>query len=194
MSVISIMKRLFVLFICLLLSGCMVQEEKPDIVKFKEEYESLNGVEVTEDLKYSKLNISENNPIKYSNYDELLDIIKNKTGVIYLGFPECPWCRSALPILLDVVKDNDIKFVTVTDAKVTNDLSFAKIYFTVLDENRKKETLLALKNASKFIRRELADRIEVRHIPELEFVYDESIEYGKKIEDIIERINNEKQN
>lgn len=82
-----------------------------DAIKFKEEYEALNGVEVTEDLKYSKLNISENNPIKYSNYDELLEIIKNKTGVIYLGFPECPWCRSALPILFDVVKDNDIKTI-----------------------------------------------------------------------------------
>ena len=94
-------------------------------------------------------------------------------------------------ILATEVKDNDIKFVTITDAKVTNDLSFAKIYFTVLDENRKKETLLALKNASKFIRRELADRVDIRHIPELEFVYDESIAYGKKIEDIIEKIHEE---
>ena len=94
-------------------------------------------------------------------------------------------------IIATEVKDNDIKFVTVTDAKVTNDLSFAKIYFTVLDENRKKETLEALKNASGFIRRELADRVNIRHIPELEFVYDESIAYGKKIENIIEQIHNE---
>ena len=49
----------------------------------------------------------------------------------------------------------------------------------------------ALKNASGFIRRELANRIEVRHIPQLEFVYDESIEYGKKIEDKIREIHNE---
>ena len=94
-------------------------------------------------------------------------------------------------ILATEVKDNDIKFVTITDAKVTNDLSFAKVYFTVLDESRKKETLLALKNASKFIRRELADRVDIRHIPELEFVYDESIAYGKKIENIIEQIHEE---
>ena len=94
-------------------------------------------------------------------------------------------------ILANEVKDNDIKFLTVTDAKVTNDLSFAKIYFTVLDENRKKETLQALKNASGFIRRELADRVDIRHIPELEFVYDDSIAYGKKIENIIEQIHEE---
>lgn len=95
-------------------------------------------------------------------------------------------------ILATEIKDNDIKFVTITDAKVTNDLSFAKVYFTVLDESRKEETLDALKNASGFIRRELADRVDIRHIPELQFIYDESIAYGKKIEDIIEQINEDK--
>ena len=91
-------------------------------------------------------------------------------------------------VLATEVKDNDIRFVTVTDVKVTNDLSFAKVYVTVLKEDKKEETLNALKNASGFIRKELAERLEIRHIPELEFVYDESIEYGKKIEDIIENI------
>lgn len=91
-------------------------------------------------------------------------------------------------ILANEVKDQDIKFVTVTDCKVTNDLSFAKVYFTVLNIDRKKETLKALKNASGFIRHELMDRVDIRHIPELTFVYDESIEYGKKIENIIESI------
>lgn len=94
-------------------------------------------------------------------------------------------------ILATEVKDSDIKFVTVTDVKVTNDLSFAKVYFTVLDNNKKEETLEALKNASGFIRKMLADRIEIRHIPELEFIYDESIEYGNKIEHIIEKIHEE---
>lgn len=95
-------------------------------------------------------------------------------------------------ILETEVKDQDIKFVTITDCKVTNDLSFAKVYFTVLKEDRKKETLKALKNASGFIRHELMDRVDIRHIPELSFVYDESIDYGKKIENIIESIHEEK--
>lgn len=95
-------------------------------------------------------------------------------------------------ILATEIKDNDIKFVTITDVKVTNDLSFAKVYFTVLDESRKENTMDALKNASGFIRRELADRVDIRHIPELQFIYDESIAYGKKIEDIIEQINEDK--
>lgn len=93
-------------------------------------------------------------------------------------------------IVATEVKDEDIQFVTITGANVTNDLSFAKIYFTTLKD--KNETLKALNNASGFIRKMLADRVELRHIPELTFVYDESIEYGKRIEQIIENINEEK--
>ena len=87
------------------------KDSDTDAFKFKEEYEALNGTTVYENLKYSTLNISENNPIKYSSYDEIIDIIENKSGIIYLGFPGCPWCRSALPILFDVAKDNDIKTI-----------------------------------------------------------------------------------
>lgn len=86
------------------------------------------------------------------------------------------------------VKNQDIKFVTITAAKVTNDLSYAKIYFTVLDDSRKKETLKALNQASGFIRMKLFDRIDIRHMPKLEFIYDDSIEYGREIEDKIKEI------
>ena len=48
--------------------------------------------------------------------------------------------------------------------------------------------LKALKNAKSFIRKALASRVDIRHIPELEFVYDESLEYGKRIEDKIKEI------
>lgn len=94
-------------------------------------------------------------------------------------------------ILANEIKDSDIHFVTVTDCKVTNDLSYAKVYVTVLDLQKKEETLKALNNAASFIRKNLAERVEVRHIPELSFVYDESIDYGKKIESIIEQIHEE---
>lgn len=94
-------------------------------------------------------------------------------------------------ILMTEVKDPDIKFVTVTDCKVTNDLSYAKVYVTVFNQDRINQTMQSLKDASGFIRHELTDRVDIRHIPELEFVYDESIEYGKKIENIIEQIHEE---
>ncbi len=93
-------------------------------------------------------------------------------------------------ILATEIKDNDIKFVTVTDCKVSSDLSFAKVYVTVFNQDKIKDTIKALNNASGFIRKMLADRIDIRHIPELTFVYDESIEYGKNIENIIEKIHN----
>lgn len=94
-------------------------------------------------------------------------------------------------IIHNDVKDNDVKMVTITDARVTNDLSFAKIYFTTMSEDRN-SVLKALNKASGFIRSELCEKLDIRKMPEISFVYDESIEYGKKIEDIIERINNER--
>ena len=94
-------------------------------------------------------------------------------------------------ILMLEVKDEDIKFVTVTDCDTSNDLSYCKIYVTVLEQEKKEETLKALNNASSFIRGELAKRIEIRHIPELKFIYDESVFYGEKIDKIIDEINEE---
>ena len=94
-------------------------------------------------------------------------------------------------ILMEEIKDEDIKFVTITDCEITNDLSFAKVYFTVLDSSKKEQTIKALNHAKSFIRRELSKRVDIRHTPELTFIFDESIEYGKRIENIIEEINNE---
>lgn len=90
-----------------------------DAIKFKEEYENLNGTIAYSDIKYSNLEISDNNPMKYSTYDEILDVIENKSGIIYLGFPECPWCRSILPVLLEVANDNDIN--TIYYLNIRND-------------------------------------------------------------------------
>ncbi len=97
-------------------------------------------------------------------------------------------------ILLTEIKDEDLKNVTVTYATVTNDLSFAKVYFTTLDDHKREKVIRDMNNASSFFRSSLAGRLNIRHIPEIKFVYDESIEYGQKIEDIIEQINQEEEN
>ncbi len=89
-------------------------------------------------------------------------------------------------IISNEVKNPNVKFVTITYVDVTNDLSFAKVYFTTL--NDKENALKGLNSAKGFIRKNLADTLELRHIPELEFVYDKSIEYGKRIEDKIKEI------
>lgn len=95
-------------------------------------------------------------------------------------------------ILQNEVYDDDIKFVTLTSVKVDTDLSLAQIYCTVFDINKKDKCLHDLNAAKGFIKTELAKRkLEIRRIPDLRFIYDESIEYGNKIEKIIEKINNE---
>ena len=92
-------------------------------------------------------------------------------------------------ILKREVKNPNLNFVTITGCEITNDLSFCKVFFTTLDD--KEEVLKSLKNASSFIRGEVSKRIEIRHTPEIRFVFDESIEYGNKIEKILKDINNE---
>lgn len=94
-------------------------------------------------------------------------------------------------ILMTEIKDEDIKFVTITGVETTSDLSYAKVYFTVLDDTKRKSTLEALNGAASFIRGKLAERVEVRHTPELKFIYDISIEYGNHIDEIIDNINKE---
>ena len=92
-------------------------------------------------------------------------------------------------ILMREVKDEDIKFVTVTGVDTTSDLSFAKVYYTVLDDSKKEKTAEALEKAASFIRTKLAERVEIRHTPELKFIYDTSIAYGEHIDKLIDEIN-----
>ena len=88
-------------------------------------------------------------------------------------------------ILASVARDSLLKTITITGCNVTNDLSFCKVYFTSLTNLDKKTLERELNEASPYIRGELSKRIDIRHTPELKFIYDESIEYGKKIDDII---------
>ncbi len=115
------------------------KDTNSDALKFKEEYEELNGEKNQNFQEYKLLEIDEDNPVKYADYDELIDVIKNKTGVIYLGFPPCPWCRTALPVLFDVLKDNNIdtlyykNILTVRDSYVVED---GKLTYELDDEGK----------------------------------------------------------
>ena len=93
-------------------------------------------------------------------------------------------------ILANESRDDLLKTVTITGCNVSNDLSYAKVYFTSTSALAPKEMEKELKEAAGYIRHELAEKIEIRHTPELNFVYDESIEYGNRIEKIIKEINN----
>jgi len=91
-------------------------------------------------------------------------------------------------ILQNEIKDSNINFVTITGCSISSDLSFAKVFFTVLDDSKKMETLKALNKAASFIRGELSERVDIRHTPELKFIYDNSVAYGQRIESIIEEL------
>ena len=98
--------------------------------------------------------------------------------------------REISDILANEVYDEDIKFVTITAVKVDTDLSLAQVYCTVFDVSKKDKCLHDLNSAKGFIKTELAKRkLEIRKIPDLRFIYDESIAYGNKIESIIRQIN-----
>lgn len=94
-------------------------------------------------------------------------------------------------VINEEIKDDDIKFVTITAVDISSDLSYAKVYFTNLIDKDREKVLNALNRASGFIRNKLMDMVEIRKMPELTFIYDESIEYGNKIEKIIEDIKKE---
>lgn len=90
--------------------------------------------------------------------------------------------REISRIILEEIKNPNIKFVTLTGCDVTNDLSYAKVYFTCLNRDKKEETEKALNKAANYIELELSKSVEIRKMPQISFHYDTSIEYGENIE------------
>ncbi|WP_166237891.1 30S ribosome-binding factor RbfA [Paenibacillus turpanensis] len=93
-------------------------------------------------------------------------------------------------IIQSELKDPRIGFITVTGVDVTSDLSQAKVYLSVLGSDEQREaTLHALARGKGFIRSEVGKRMRLRHTPELLFKFDTSIDYGSRIEALLEQIN-----
>lgn len=79
--------------------------------------------------------------------------------------------------------------VSVTKVKITPDLRYAKIYVSLLNSKSKTKTLQGLKNSSKFIRSQVAKKVNLRITPELVFELDDSMEQGEKIDNILKQLN-----
>ena len=89
-------------------------------------------------------------------------------------------------MLLREIKDPRIGFVTVTDVEITGDLREAKIYVSVMgDEKKVQDSLKGLKSALGFIRREIGKRIRLRFTPEISFALDTSLDYSEHIQKIL---------
>jgi len=86
------------------------------------------------------------------------------------------------------LKDPRIGFITVTGVDVTDDLKIARVYISVLKDEEKKLTLEILNAARSFIRTELGRRLRMKFIPGLEFRLDTSIEYGIRIDQLLNEI------
>ena len=93
--------------------------------------------------------------------------------------------RAISDILANEARDEILKTVTITGCNLAKDLSYAKIYFTSMSNLSKEEIEKEVNEASHFIRGRLSEKVDMRHTPELKFLYDESIAYGEKIEKII---------
>ena len=106
---------ILILFIGLFVTGCSANNK--DALKFKEEYEKINGDKTSySDNKYRTLKIDKNNPYVYSSAKEILEKINNKeTFYVYFGSSYCPWCRSVIEKSIDSAQKNNIKKIYYVD-------------------------------------------------------------------------------
>ena len=92
-------------------------------------------------------------------------------------------------ILLKDLKDPRIGFVTITKVAVSDDLRQAKVYYSVFGgEQAKEDSEQGLESATGYIKRELGRRMRLKYMPEITFHFDDSLEYGAHIEELLQRV------
>ena len=112
-------------------------------------------------------------PTKSSRMNKIDEELKKEIGSI---------------ISLELKNPHLTGLISVTKVKTTPDLRYAKVYVSMINEKSKKENLAILKQSSGYIRSVIAKKINLRTTPELVFEFDESIEYGSKIDEILKDI------
>ena len=97
-------------------------------------------------------------------------------------------------LLLSDVHDPGIGLITLTRVKVSPDLQLARVYYTLMGDDRaRSETKRALDRATPFLRRQIGSRIRLRRVPELQFHFDESVEAQDRLERILLELEAERQ-
>lgn len=90
------------------------------------------------------------------------------------------------------LKDPRVGFVTVTAVKTSQDLRHARIYVSVLgDEETREQTLAGLRSAHGFLQRRVASELRLKHTPALEFAYDDSIDHGMRITELLRDVDDD---
>lgn len=116
-----------------------------DGIKFKEEYEKLNGKKNDQGKKYREITIDSKNKMVYRTTEEVLNLIdKKKSFVLYFGFDTCPWCRSVVPTLASISKElnQEVYYIDVKDIRDTFELD---------DDNKPKLVKKSSKDYSKLL-------------------------------------------
>jgi len=85
----------------------------------------------------------------------------------------------------EAVREHGLPSVSVSDVEVTRDMAHAKVFVTALQQERSVEAVKALKSLAPEIRYALAHAVKLRHVPELHFVYDDSVDRGERIENLL---------
>lgn len=93
-----------------------------DATRFKEEYETLNGKDNGHGGNHLEISIAKDNPMEYVDYTRIKQLLTNGTGVIYFGFPECPWCRNLIPTLIDTANEMNVKNILYFNNKAERDI------------------------------------------------------------------------
>jgi ribosome-binding factor A len=89
-------------------------------------------------------------------------------------------------ILRKEIRDPRLKMTTITGVTVTRDLKLARIYFTTSNSKQKKEAATnGFKSARRYIKRMLAQALDLKYMPDIKFCYDESLDYGAHIDELI---------
>lgn len=92
-------------------------------------------------------------------------------------------------LLVRKVKDPRLELVTITGVKISPDLKLARIYFSRFGTTEDlKKVMEGLESSAGFLRRELGQRMKLRHVPELIFTHDTSFEYGDRIESLLKEV------
>ena len=90
------------------------------------------------------------------------------------------------------MKDPRIGFASITGVELSHDLRYAKVYVSVMGSpEEQRETMRGLDSANGFLRRELAQRLTIRHVPEISFRLDESIARGARVLDLLKQVEKE---
>lgn len=134
-----------ILSILLIIGLVVVVITLNDNLRFKLSYEYVNHLEYSNGKKI-KVSIPINNHVKYLTGNKITTFLKEGTGILYFGYNTCPWCRNALPVLLDVVLENKEPLYYIDSHQLDSD-TFKEIVSLLekyLEENENGEKVLAV--------------------------------------------------